>query len=128
MQNMIGNAGRKLMLGVVVAAGLLGAGTVAASAAPLEFHARYGAEYVPPCPGEGYFWTAGYYNGGYWVPGAWEFRGRRDFDGGYGYRRDFRRDERFDRDRHFDGRRDDRGRGFERRGNEHGFGYHDGRR
>jgi hypothetical protein len=30
---------------------------------------------VPPCPGPGYAWVAGYYNGGYWVPGYWNFVG-----------------------------------------------------
>jgi len=29
----------------------------------------------PPCPGDGYIWTPGYYQygdyGSYWVPGAW---------------------------------------------------------
>lgn len=37
--------------------------------------------YIPPCPGDGYVWTAGYYNGGIWVPGSWVFRG------GYGVAR-----------------------------------------
>jgi hypothetical protein len=51
--------------------------------------------YIPPCPGDGYTWTAGYYNGGIWVPGAWGFRGRVGFgrvgfDRGYGYGRDNR--------------------------------------
>lgn len=30
--------------------------------------------YVPPCPGDGYDWVAGYYNSGVWVPGAWRLR------------------------------------------------------
>lgn len=30
--------------------------------------------YIPPCPGDGYEWAAGYYNGGIWVPGAWRMR------------------------------------------------------
>ena len=44
--------------------------------------------YIPPCPGDGYVWTAGYYNAGVWVPGAWGFRGRVGFDRGFagGYR------------------------------------------
>ncbi len=37
--------------------------------------------YIPPCPGDGYFWTAGYYNAGVWIPGRWTFRG------GYGVAR-----------------------------------------
>lgn len=30
--------------------------------------------YAPPCPGPGYVWVAGYYNGPYWVPGYWAYR------------------------------------------------------
>jgi hypothetical protein len=33
--------------------------------------------YVPPCPGPGYIWTAGYYNGGVWMPGFWRGPGPR---------------------------------------------------
>ena len=54
----------------------------------------YADTYIPPCPGDGYFWTAGYYNGGIWVPGAWSLRGRVGFDRGYGYGRGYR-DNRF---------------------------------
>lgn len=48
--------------------------------------------YIPPCPGDGYTWTAGYYNGGIWVPGAWVIRGGyrgvdRGYVGGYAYGR-----------------------------------------
>jgi hypothetical protein len=66
---------------------------------------EYADTYIPPCPGDGYFWTAGYYNDRYWVPGAWTFRGRVGFDRGYAYGRDYR-DNRFvaerHEDRHFD--------------------------
>ena len=64
--------------------------------------------YIPPCPGEGYTWTAGYYNGGYWVPGSWIFRGYRGVGRGYAYGGSYG----YDRDRHYDRddhRRDDRG-------------------
>lgn len=37
--------------------------------------------YQPPCPGPGYIWIAGYYNGGYWVPGYWTLRD--GYRGGY---------------------------------------------
>jgi len=121
------NTMRSLMVGVALLGGLAGVGTVAAKAAPIEFHERFEAGYIPPCPGEGYIWTAGYYNGGYWVPGAWVFRGHRDFDRGYayyggGYRfdNDHRRFEGRDRDdRRFEGRRDE-GRGFQGRGGDRG--------
>ncbi len=60
----------------------------------------YASAYVPPCPGPGYAWVAGYYPGGYWVPGRWEFRRdcavRRDSDARF-YNRDHYRD--YDRDR-----------------------------
>jgi hypothetical protein len=68
----------------------------------------YVETYIPPCPGDGYFWTAGYYNDGYWVPGAWTFRGRVGFerDYGRGYRENhFVAERRFDR---HDDRRDGR--------------------
>lgn len=76
----------------------------------------YADTYVPPCPGDGYFWTAGYYNGGIWIPGAWSFRGRVGFDRGYSYGRGDRdnrfvaerREDRSGRDGRFD--RGERGR------------------
>lgn len=66
---------------------------------------------VPPCPGVGYAWTAGYYDGPVWVPGRWIYRGydrddyfraRVDWDR-HSYR-DYDRDRdryRYDRDDHF---------------------------
>jgi hypothetical protein len=74
------------------------------------------AAYVPPCPGPGYQWVAGYYSDGYWVPGRWAFAGIHNnfvrFDGDrdhYAYRDrdDYRRTD-WDRDRH-DWDRHDRG-------------------
>jgi len=56
--------------------------------------------YIPPCPGDGYLWTAGYYNGGIWIPGAWRFGG--GYGRGYAYGRDFHADARFDHARGFD--------------------------
>jgi hypothetical protein len=40
--------------------------------------------YIPPCPGDGYDWNAGYYDGGIWVPGAWRLRAG-FYGSGYGY-------------------------------------------
>ena len=75
-------------------------------------------DYIPPCPGDGYLWTAGYYNGGYWVPGAWTFGGNRGFVGGYAYGRGY---ERGFAGRGFEGRREVGG--FQGgRGGERGFG------
>ena len=63
----------------------------------------YADTYIPPCPGDGYDWVAGYYNGGVWFPGAWRVRagyvgrgyaaGRVAYDRGYdhGYDRGFNR-------------------------------------
>lgn len=54
--------------------------------------------YVPPCPGDGYEWNAGYYNAGVWVPGAWRLRAgfRAGFvDHSYAYGRGY--DRGFDR-------------------------------
>jgi len=111
------NTMRKMMLGMALVAGVLGTGAVAANAAPLVFQAGYGADYVPACPGDGYVWVAGYYNGGYWIPGEWVFRGHPGFGfrAGYGFYRDYGRG--------FAGY--DRGRGFDRgydRGNDRGYG------
>ena len=87
--------------------------------APIEFHERFEAGYIPPCPGEGYVWTAGSYSGGYWMPGEWVYRGHRDYDrgdydrgyayygGGFRYDNDRRYEHRDRDDRRFEGRRDD---------------------
>jgi hypothetical protein len=93
---------KKWMLGAALATGVVGMSAVPAQAAHIGFYVGVGAPvaYVPPCPGPGYVWTAGYWNNGYWVPGYWNFAGGpafrdRDWDGDRGF---YRRD--------FDGRRD----------------------
>jgi len=96
---------RNWMLGAAVAAGAVGLGAIPAQAAQFGIYVGGPAAYVPPCPGPGYAWTAGYMSAGYWVPGRWEFTGY-----GYGYR-DRDRFEHFDRDR---GRDWDRGRDYDR--------------
>jgi hypothetical protein len=112
----------KWMLGAAVVAGGLGLGTTAAHAAEFGVYVGGPVAYVPPCPGPGYSWVAGYYSGGYWVPGRWSFVGVRDRDDwrvAHFYDRDdyrfrdhddyrFRdRDDYRDRDRYREG--DDRG-------------------
>jgi len=98
----------KWMLSAVVMAGALGLGTTTAHAAQFAVYVHSGSAYVPPCPGPGYVWAAGYYDGGYWRPGRWNFVGvRGDFDRGY-YANGFR-----DRD-NFRGRDRDRDRGWDR--------------
>ena len=105
---------KKWMLGAALAAGVVGMSAVPAQAAHVGIYVGVGAPvaYVPPCPGPGYAWVAGYWANGYWVPGYWNFAGGpafrgRDWDGDHGfYRRDFdgRRD--FDDHRDFDHHRD----------------------
>jgi hypothetical protein len=106
----------KWMLGAAVAAGTLGLGTTAAHAqVGVGVYVGHGpATYVPPSPGPGYQWVAGYYSGGYWVPGQWSYVGARYYDrgGNYGvYYRDHDGDRGHDRDR---GRDWDRDRGHDR--------------
>ena len=101
----------KWMLGAAIVAGGLGLGATSAQAA--EFRVVIGGQsaYVPPCPGPGYAWVAGYYNNGYWVPGYWNnvgvgYRYDRDRAVVVAHDRDFYRDRDFRRDR--DDRRFDR--------------------
>ena len=101
----------KWVLGAAVLAGGLGLGATSAQAAQLRIVVGANA-YVPPCPGPGYVWVNGYYDGGYWVPGYWNFVGTAyRYDGGnFRYRhvdRDHDRDHyrayyRGDRDDHRD--------------------------
>ncbi|MGC1422674.1 MAG: hypothetical protein WA354_14685 [Terracidiphilus sp.] len=100
----------KFVLGVAIVAGGLGLGATSAQAA--EFRVVVGGPaYVPPCPGPGYTWVAGYYSNGYWIPGAWNYVGvgflprggfyvDRDHDRSYVYAH--RDDRRYDRDDHRD--------------------------
>ena len=68
---------RNWMLGAAVVAGAAALGAAPAQAAELGIYARGPAAYVPPCPGAGYLWVAGYRANGYWVPGRWNFAGVR---------------------------------------------------
>jgi hypothetical protein len=95
----------KLMLGALLLAGVAGVAAPKANAAQFGVYVRGPVAYAPPSPGPGYFWTAGFYNGGYYVPGRWEFRGdrfrdrfvARDYDRFHGRAFDRGRDR--DRDR-----------------------------
>ena len=62
---------KKWMLGAALAAGALGMGAAPAEAARVGIYIGGPAAYVPPCPGPGYVWVAGYWANGYWVPGYW---------------------------------------------------------
>ena len=96
------------MLGAALVAGGLGLGATQAQAAEFGIYARGPVAYVPPCPGPGYVWEAGYMADGYWMPGRWSFVGVR---GGPVVRYDYGR--RPDFDRHYDRDRD-RGRSWDR--------------
>ena len=102
---------KQWMLGAALAAGALGLSAMPAQAARVGIYVGAPAAYIPPCPGAGYVWVAGYWNNGYWTPGYWNFvgvrvggpivRGRVVVDRGPAfYRRDFDRHDRDDR--HFD--------------------------
>lgn len=68
---------RNWMLGAAVVAGGLGLSAPTAQAAEFGVYVRGPVAYVPPCPGPGYVWVAGYYANGYWVPGTWNYVGVR---------------------------------------------------
>ena len=84
---------RNWMLGAAVVAGAAGMSATTAQAAEFGFRVRGPVAYIPPCPGAGYVWVAGYMANGYWVPGYWNFAGVR-FGGPvvrFGYDRGFDR-------------------------------------
>lgn len=98
---------KRWMLGAAIVAGTAAVGATTAQAAEFGFHVRGPVAYIPPCPGPGYVWTAGYMANGYWVPGFWSagfrFGGpvvRYDRGFGRGYQRGF--DHGFDRRYGFD--------------------------
>lgn len=118
----------KWMLAAAMTIGGLGLTAAPAKAAQVGVYIGSGAEYVPPCPGPGYTWIAGYYSNGYRIAGRWAFNGTvrdrddryrnnvRDRDdayrGRYNFDRDHRADRRDNNDRGRDnGRRDNRGHG-----------------
>ena len=99
----------KWTLAAAMAIGGLGLAAAPANAAQIGVYVGTGAEYVPPCPGPGYVWIAGYYSSGYWVPGRWAFNGVavRDHVDFYHGRANFGRNH-FDRDHRADHRDDAR--------------------
>jgi hypothetical protein len=64
---------KKWMVAAALALGTLGLGASQAQAARIGVGVYVGrpVAYVPPCPGPGYAWVAGYYANGGWVPGFW---------------------------------------------------------
>ena len=102
----------KWMLAAAMAVSGLGLTAAPANAAQIGVYIGTGAEYVPPCPGPGYVWIAGYYSNNYWIPGRWAFNGvvrdRVDvYRGHANFDRDHRSDHGHDHgmDRRDDGRR-----------------------
>ena len=102
----------KRILRTLACTGLLG---IAAAAAQAQVGVYVGVRApirpvvvaaVPPCPGDGYIWTAGYYAGPTWYPGRWVYRG---YDRAYADR-DYNRHEYryYDRDHRDHDRRFDR--------------------
>jgi len=89
---------RKWMLGAAVVAGTLGLAAAPAQAAEFRVHVGGPVAYVPPCPGAGYVWVAGYQANGYWIPGRWNFVGYRGPVVRFGYDH---YDRGHDFDRHF---------------------------
>jgi hypothetical protein len=92
----------KTILRALALTGVLGLGAAAAQAQPRVFvgvgvRAPVVVAAVPPCPGVGYVWSAGYYNGPVFVPGRWIYRGYdrpvvvRDFRYAYHYPVRYRR-------------------------------------
>lgn len=62
---------KKVVLGAALVAGTLGLGATQAQAERVRIVVGGPVAYLPPCPGDGFVWVAGYYNGGAWVPGFW---------------------------------------------------------
>ena len=111
---------KSLMLGAAILAGAVAIGSTSANAAQFGVYIGTQSDYVPPCPGPGYQWVAGYYDGGYWIPGRWAYVGGYNgyvrYGRGYGYDRDdYYRHRDWDRDRDYDRHRDwDRDRHYDR--------------
>jgi hypothetical protein len=105
---------KSLMLGAAILAGAVGLGTTNAKAAQFGVFIGGQSAYAAPYPGPGYAWVAGYYDGGYWIPGRWAYTGRFDGDDFY---RGHDRDRYYDRERNNDRWRaydHDRDRGHDR--------------
>jgi hypothetical protein len=62
---------KKWMLGVALAAGIVGMGAAPAQAARVGIYIGARAPY----PGPGYVWVNGYWANGYFVPGYWNYVG-----------------------------------------------------
>jgi len=68
---------KKFMLAAAMLVATLGLTAAPAQAARIGVFIGAPVAYVPPCPGPGYAWVAGYWNAGVWVPGYWNFIGVR---------------------------------------------------
>jgi hypothetical protein len=100
----------KWMLAAALAIGGLGLTASPAKAAQIGFYVGTGPGYLPPSPGPGYTWIAGYYANGYWIPGRWARVGPYRHGAGFYRGHDFYRDHFYrDHDRFRTGWRGDRG-------------------
>ena len=64
----------KSILRALALTGIVGFVAAAGAQAQTRVYVGFGspvAAVVPPCPGDGYAWTAGYYEGRVWVPGRY---------------------------------------------------------
>lgn len=68
---------KKWMFAAAFAIGALSFTVPQAQAARIGVYIGAPAAYVPPCPGAGYVWVAGFWANGYWTPGYWNFVGVR---------------------------------------------------
>lgn len=91
----------KSILRALALTGIVGLGAAGAQAQTRVFVGVRTPEVVasiPACPGVGYVWSAGYYNGPVFVPGRWVYRGfDRDRVVVRDFHRDSHRDLRYDR-------------------------------
>jgi hypothetical protein len=91
----------KSILRALALTGILGLGAAGAQAQRVFVGVRAPVVVaaVPACPGVGYVWSAGYYNGPVFVPGRWMYRGfDRDRVVVRAFHRDYHRDFRYDHD------------------------------
>jgi len=66
---------KKWILAAALAVAALGLSAAPAQAARIGIYVGAPAVAIPACPGPGYAWVAGYWNGGVWVPGYWSYVG-----------------------------------------------------
>jgi len=66
---------KKCIFAAAIVVAAFGLSAAPAQAARIGIYVGAPVAYVPPCPGPGYAWVAGYWAQGVWVPGYWRFAG-----------------------------------------------------